>query len=147
MKNSTLLTTLLTITSSMLAFDSSAEIYTWVDEDGRVHYSDKPVDNQSVSVIKPEINNNISKPTSTNSQWQQDYNIAKEQKTKQSQEKDKIKANNKKMCDQAKSELAIYNEGGRLYLMSATGERDYQSDKQLSAQKNKYTKLIKKHCR
>lgn len=147
MKNTTLFAAISTIVSSVLAFNATAVIYTWVDTYGKVHFSDQPVVNETISTIQPEINNNISKPISTNSQWQQDYNTAKEQKTKQSQEKDKIKANNKKMCDKAKSELAIYNEGGRLYLMSATGERDYQSDEQLSAQKNKYTKLIKKHCR
>ena len=146
MKKFTLLAGLLSIISSMLAFNSNAEIYTWVDEDGKTHFSDKPTESSTVSTIKPEVNNNISEPVSSNSQWQQDYNTAKEKKYNESQEQEKIKAKSKNICEQAKKQLILFKQGGRIYIELPNGERDYQSDEQQSDQTTELTNIIKKYC-
>jgi hypothetical protein len=147
MNNLTLFGITLLLSSSCLSFNSTAEIYTWTDKNGKVHFSDKPISNEKVTTIKPRENNNISKAVSTNSQWQQDYNKTKQVKAKEDQKNAKQKQKNKGYCNQLKSELALYEQGGRLYLMSADGERNYQSEEQLTAQKKRFTKLIKQNCR
>ncbi|PKH89260.1 DUF4124 domain-containing protein [Colwellia sp. Bg11-28] len=146
MKNLTRLVIILLAASSCLSFNLSAEIYTWTDKNGKVHFSDKPINDEKVTTIKPRENNNISKTVSSNSQWQQDYNKTKQAKAKEAQTKAKQKQKNTGYCNQLKSELALYQQGGRLYLMSADGERNYQSEEQLTAKKKKFTKLIKKNC-
>lgn len=147
MNNLKLLGIILLTASSTLSFNTFAEIYTWTDKDGKVHFSDQPISDEKVTTIKPKENNNISKTVSNNNQWQQDYNKTKRAKAEQAQKSAKQKQQNKGYCNQLKSELALYEQGGRLYLMSPDGERNYQSEKQLIAQKKKYTKLIKKDCR
>ncbi|TWX69732.1 DUF4124 domain-containing protein [Colwellia demingiae] len=147
MNNLTLLGIILLVAGSCLSFNSSAEIYTWTDKNGKVHFSDKPISDEKVTIIKPKENNNISKTVSSNSQWQQDYNKTKQAKAEQAQKKAKKKQKNIGYCNQLKSELALYKQGGRLYLMSADGERNYQNEEQLTAQKKKFTKLIKQNCR
>ncbi len=147
MNNLTRLGIILLTASSTLSFNSMAEIYTWTDKNGKVHFSDKPISDEKVTTIKPSKNNNISKPVSGNSQWQQDYNKTKQAKAEKAQKNAKQKQKNKGYCNQLKSELALYEQGGRLYLMSADGERNYQSEEQLAAQKKKFTKLIKQNCR
>ncbi|MEY8214460.1 MAG: DUF4124 domain-containing protein [Colwellia sp.] len=147
MNNLTLLGTFLLVASSCLSFNSIAEIYTWTDKNGKVHFSDKPISDEKVTTIKPKENNNISKTVSNNSQWQQDYNKTKQAKAKEVQKKAKQKQENKVYCNHLKSELALYEQGGRFYLMSPDGERNYQSEEQLTAQKKKFTKLIKQNCR
>lgn len=147
MNNLTLFGITLLLASSCLSFNSTAEIYTWTDKNGKVHFSDKPISDEKVTTIKPRENNNISKAVGTNSQWQQDYNKTKQAKAKEDQKNAKQKQKNKGYCNQLKSELALYEQGGRLYLMSADGERNYQSEEQLTAQKKRFTKLIKQNCR
>ncbi|KGJ91870.1 DUF4124 domain-containing protein [Colwellia psychrerythraea] len=147
MKKLKLISTILLVASSTVSFNLSAEIYTWTDKDGKVHFSDKPINDEKVTTIKPKENNNISNSVSNNSQWQQDYNKSKQAKAEQQQKDAKQVQKNKNYCNQLKSELAVYEQGGRLYLMSPDGERIYQSEQQLTAQKKKFTKLIKKSCR
>ena len=146
MKNYYLLAGLLCLLNCVFTFSASSKIYTWVDEDGKVHFSDQPVEDQDVSTITPETNNNISKPVSNNSQWQQDYNKTKQTKIEQEQKQSEQTAKKNKLCAQAKSEFAIFNQGGRIYIMSPEGKRDFQSDKQMAAKKAQLSKLIKKHC-
>jgi len=147
MNNLTLTGFILLTASCSLSFNSMAEIYTWTDKNGKVHFSDKPISDEKVTTIKPRENNNISKTVSSNSQWQQDYNKTKQAKAIAAQKNAKQKQKNKGYCNRLKSELALYEQGGRLYLMSPDGERNYQSEEQLTAQKKKFTKLIKKNCR
>ena len=147
MNNLKILGTILLFAGSGLSFNSIAEIYTWTDKNGKVHFSDKPINDEKVTVIKPKESSNISKTVGNNSQWQQDYNKTKQAKAKEAQKKAKQKQENKVYCNHLKSELTLYEQGGRLYLMSPDGERNYQSDEQLAAQKKKFTKLIKQNCR
>ncbi|KGJ87295.1 DUF4124 domain-containing protein [Colwellia psychrerythraea] len=147
MDNLTRISIILLAASWSLPFSAMAEIYTWTDKSGKVHFSDKPISDEKVTTIKPSENNNIAKPVSSNSQWQQDYNKAKQAKAEKAQSNAKQKQKNKGYCNQLKSELALYQQGGRLYLMSADGERNYQSEEQLAEQKKRFTKLIKQNCR
>ncbi|OUR63744.1 hypothetical protein A9Q74_00140 [Colwellia sp. 39_35_sub15_T18] len=147
MKNLHLLGTVLLVASSIISSDLNAEIYTWTDKDGKVHFSDKPIVDENVTTIKPKENGNISNPVTQNSQWQQDYNKTKKVRAEQAQTKAKQIKKNKGYCNNLKRKLAIYQQGGRIYLMSATGERHYQSEEELAAQNKKLTKLIKENCR
>jgi len=146
MKNLHLFGTVVLVVSSIMSCHLSAEIYTWTDKDGKVHFSDKPISDENVTTIKPKKNGNISTPVTQNSQWQQDYNKAKQAKAEQAKKKAKQIKKNESYCNNLKSKLAISQQGGRIYLMSATGERHYQSEEQLAAKKKKFTKLIKKNC-
>jgi len=131
-----------------LAFSANlaAEIYTWTDKDGKVHFSDKPIANEKVTTIKPKVNENIANAVTKDSQWQQDYNKAKQVKAEQAEKVAKQARENKGYCDQLKRELATINQGGRIYVMSPEGERSFQSEAQLLAEKKKLTKAFKKSC-
>jgi len=146
MKNFQLLSTVLLMVSSILTFNVSAEIYTWTDENGKVHFSDKPINNEKVTTIKPIENPNISIPTSLNSEWQQDYDKTQQDKTQKKINNAQQKSQTKDYCDNLKSRLAIYQQGGRMYIMSPEGERNYQSEKELAEKKKKITKQIKQKC-
>jgi len=131
-----------------LAFSANlaAEIYTWTDKDGKVHFSDKPIANEKVTTIKPKVNENIANAVTKDSQWQQDYNKAKQVKAEQAEKVAKQARENKGYCDQLKRELATISQGGRIYVMSPEGERSFQSEAQLLAEKKKLTKAFKKSC-
>jgi hypothetical protein len=147
MKHLHLLGTVLLVACTIISYELSAKIYTWTDEKGKVHFSDKPIDNENVTTIKPKVNGNITKTVVQNNQWQEDYNKTKQAKAEKAQKIAKKKTENTAKCNSLKSELAIYQQGGRLYVMSPSGERNYQSEEQLSAKKKKLAKQIKRDCR
>ncbi len=147
MKRLDLYKTVLTITGTLLSFNSVAEIYTWTDKNGKVHFSDKVKTDESFTKITPKENNNIANPFNNDTQWQRDYNKTKEEKIKQAEEKAKLAKKNKAYCDQVKRQLAKINYGGRIYVMSPEGERNFQSEQQLTSKKQKLTKAFKKNCK
>ncbi|NQZ26586.1 MAG: DUF4124 domain-containing protein [Colwellia sp.] len=142
-----LLGPILLLAASTLSFNLSAEIYTWTDKNGKVHFSDKPISNENVTIITPTENNNIANPVTINSQWQQDYNKTKQAKAERAQKEAKLARKNIGYCNQMKSELALISQGGRFYVMSPEGERSFQNEEQLKSNKKKLSKAIKKTCR
>jgi len=147
MKRLQQLSHLLLVLTCVLSTDLAAEIYTWTDKDGKVHFSDKPIESEKVTTIKPTENNNMANAVTKNSQWQQDYNKTKQAKAEQAQKDAKKARKNKGTCDQLKRQLATINQGGRIYVMSPEGERNFQSEEQLKAEKKKLTRAFKKTCR
>jgi hypothetical protein len=147
MKNLKCLAIILLVTGSTLSFNSVSEIYTWTDKSGKVHFSDKPVNDEKVTTIKPKVNNNIANTVTQNSQWQQDYNKSKKAKAEQTQKDAKQALKNKGYCDQLKRQLATIDQGGRIYVMSPEGDRTFQSEADLKIEEKKIKKAYKKTCR
>jgi len=137
----------LLIVCSTLSGNLTAEIYTWIDKSGKVHFSDKPIDNEKVTTVNPRKSNNIVSTVAKDNQWQQNYNetkLAKAEQAKKSAEEKKAK---QAVCNQLKSEIATIEQGGRIFVMSPDGERNFQSKAQLKAKHTKLTKAYKKNCR
>lgn len=147
MKNLKQLTLILLFASSTLSANLAAQIYTWTDENGKVHFSDKPIVNETVTTVQPKINNNVADTVTTDNQWQQNYNKNKQAKAEKAKESAEKTRKNKSYCNQLKSKLATLKQGGRLYAMSPEGERNFYSDTQLKAEIKKLAKLFKKSCR
>ena len=124
-----------------------SKIYTWTDENGKVHFSDKPVINQKAATIKPKVNTNIAKTVTSDSQWQQNYLKTKAEKAEKAKENAEQKRKKQIFCNVLKSKLATLEHGGRFYSMSPEGEQSYYSDEQLKAKHQKLTKAYKKSCR
>jgi len=147
MKQLSPLTRTLLLLTIGLSGNLAAEIYTWTDKDGKVHFSDKPITSEKVTTIKPKENNNIANAVSKDSQWQRDFNKSKQAKAEQAEEEAKQARKNKGYCNQLRRQLATIDQGGRIYVMSPEGERSFQSEAQLKAEKKKLTKAYKQTCR
>ena len=141
------LTIILLLVSTTLSGNLAAKIYTWTDEHGKVHFSDKPIVNENVTTVEPSINNNVAETVTKDNQWQQNYNKNKQAKAEKAKESAEEKKKKQYVCNRLKSKLATIEQGGRLYAMSPEGERSYYSDTQLKAENKKLTKAIKKTCR
>ena len=145
-KNLKLLGSLLLVTSSITSFSLNAEVYTWVDKNGVVNYSDKPVTEGSVVELDPIETPNLSEAVDPNSQWEQDYQKTQQVKKDQAISKAKNALQKEAYCNNLKSDLAIYQQGGRIYTMQPDGTRVYQDQEELTTKTKKLTKLIKQKC-
>lgn len=94
-----------------LCSPASAEIYTWIDENGKTHFSDSPHEEKPVETVElePAVKIGTVKPQSADHLFKQDY-----QKTKQKEKQRKVLAENlrkekeamRAACDKAKEDLA-----------------------------------------
>lgn len=137
----------LLIVCSTLSGNLTAKIYTWIDKNGKTHFSDKPINNEEVTTVNPRKSNNIGSTVAKDNQWQQNFNETKLAKAEQAKKSAKGKKAKQAVCNQLKSQIATIEQGGRFFVMSPDGERNFQSEAQLKAEMNKLTKAYKKSCR
>ncbi|MBE9564864.1 MAG: DUF4124 domain-containing protein [Proteobacteria bacterium] len=134
---------------------SFAGIYKWVDENGQVHYGEKPVGAEAEKVTirqntttKPRVNKKDEDATgedgeeNNTAEGSEDTEKAPEPKEVEISKKEK-----RQLCNEARADVAAINSRGRMREISATGEYSYLSDgqkqKRLSAAKKKQSK----YCR
>ena len=97
----------------LIVFGSSAyaEIYRWVDENGKVHFSDTPHEEANVETLKiePAVKIGTVKPQSADHLFQQDFSKSQKkqkQRENKAEQRRKKKAALRKACDDAKADLA-----------------------------------------
>ena len=135
----------------------TAEVYRWVDENGKTHFSDKPIGQNSESITikqQPKLGNGTptTKTPASSPDFQQklldaysDRRKLKEQEQKkQEQKKLQIEAHKKK-CNRARDYLTR-TEGGRVFDIDENGERIYRSDTEIDASRAVIQSDINKYC-
>ena len=100
--------------SCLITLSASAEIYKWVDEEGKVHYGEKPpstITEDGIKTIKYKDNVNTRSANEALKKKSKSLNkLSKKRKEKRegaAAEKEKL-AKNKVLCEQAKKNLANY---------------------------------------
>ncbi len=147
-----------------------AEIYKWKDKNGSVRYSDTPPPSSikqeavgrkkvtkptGVAPLSPVVNTPAvadakQVPAGKEEGAQEDAakkrqeNAEIEKKNQQEKEAQaKLKEEN---CKAAKSNLASYQQGGRVYKMNEKGEREYMDDKDLKQSAEKAKGEVSEYC-
>ena len=116
-----------------LCLTANADVWKWVDENGKVHYSDKPEHESAVSVkLDWHSTSDLSDSSSTNSQ--SDTSRGKEidpnETVDERQEREMAEAY---YCKQANEIYDSYANAPRLYKTNADGQREFLSDEAAAA--------------
>ena len=133
------------------------EIYKWVDENGKVHFSQTPpndeaekIDVGNSSEALPATNNNVDQiPSSVDNQKRySDYLEQERLERKEKREaKKQKKAELRSKCHNARAELSDMNQGGILYYeLDENGERKFVEDKRVEAKKDQLRNYLKRNC-
>ena len=139
---------LLLVLSTLFLATAQAEVYKWVDKDGNVHFGDRPTSAAPATVVKNQPTNTSSTTSSAKADtWQEDYQAAKEEKASKQKEQQAKKQKITAICNELKSQLAGYQQTGRIFTMSPTGERIYQSSEDIDTTRANLKNAIKKNCR
>lgn len=141
---------------------SAQQLYRWVDENGRVQYSDRPpppgASSQSQVKKKPLATTPTPAPSqnqqapAAKSYAEQEAEFRKrqvekaEREAKEEQEK-QAAADRKRRCDQARSHLAGLQAGGRVARYNAAGEREFLDDKGLAEELVRTQKAVAELCK
>ncbi|HQZ44723.1 MAG TPA: DUF4124 domain-containing protein [Usitatibacteraceae bacterium] len=126
-----------------------AQLYKWVDKDGRVTYSDQPPPAQESKQLN--IGTGQPAPPRTSS-VERDKELEKSRL--EAKEKAKVAENVEKKaqleeenCNRAKAYLRTVTDGGRIATYDEKGERVLLDDKQIEAERVKAQKAVDESCK
>lgn len=142
---------LLALVGALASTPVNAELYRWVDEHGKVHFSDKPVDAENAETMDikgpprigqddtvQQINDRVKRLHDTeNEQRDMESRAAAEAREK----KEQIA----KRCQRARVELRKYN--GPVYKLDPDGSRRYLTDEEHTRDKNRISEWIEQNCK
>lgn len=139
----------------MLFPSVQAKVYKWVDKNGKVHYSDKPFNEQSQEIeIKSDISPEKQRAAQAraNQLIQQQNRLLTEQRETQAEHLKKQKQENAKKkklniaCINAKESLRVLKMQRPVYHVDDKGERQFISDEKRKEGIAELNANIARHC-
>lgn len=138
-----------------LTLEANAKVYKWVDENGKIHYSDKPIDKKS-EVVKmkrqptsQEINQAKKRASTLIRHKNKVLDIIEEEESDKKHALQKSEKEQKKLhraCSQAKDEARRLARGFRSYTIGDDGEKYFLSDAEKEAMIEKINQFTKERC-
>jgi hypothetical protein len=127
---------------------AGAQLYKYVDKDGKTVYTDQPpagTDTKSVNVRAPSA-------PPPKSAVERDKEAEKGRKAtaenaKKANEAAERSAANEQRCAAARSNYQMFQDGGRIVQMNDKGEREYLTDEQIEAQREKARRDVDEACK
>ena len=154
---------LLSVCLLALSFQTSAEIYKWVDENGQVHFGDRVPENKAGEKMDIPETTNASKPTSAGDRaaeqkrmsdyrerqkklldvWDKERSVKKKKEEKRKKEKEKLALK----CEKAKNRRKYAERAQRMYKENKDGTRTYLSEAQRKEAEKKLNDYIASVCK
>jgi hypothetical protein len=129
------------------------EIYKWTDEEGNVHYEDRPSGAPSEQRLQFSYNRTNSSDVQKRVQGQRDATAARQdarseaEAAKSSAEENRAAADAKAAkCTEYRAKMKTMLESRRLYREDESGERVYLDDAAREEARQKAEELIKENC-
>lgn len=142
-----------TILLALLSLTVGAQVYRWVDKDGKVQYSDQPPPPGAGKSDAMRINSS-SPPASAAKASDKAADKAKPgdkgkdaEKAKSAAEDAKIAKQNEENCRDTRAQLRTLQDGGRISTTNEKGEREFMSDEQMASEIARLQKLIAENCK
>lgn len=126
-----------------------AQLYKWVDKDGRVSYSDQPPSAQESKQMNLSTGQPVA-PQRSAVEAEKELSARRgeaQEKAKVAEnieQKAKVDAEN---CLRAKTYLRTVTDGGRISSTDATGERIILDDKQIADERVKAQRAVDENCK
>lgn len=148
--------TALMLAAAALAFATGApanEIYKWVDEDGNVHYEDRPSGMPTEERLALSYGRTDSGAVQQRVAARHDREASRAEARSQAEAAKQEAAENaaaaeerKQACERARARLETYLQSPRLYRTDANGERVYLDDEQRQEARRKAEEQVTEFC-
>lgn len=131
---------------------ASAQLYKYVDKDGKTVYSDQPPPNVESKQIRVQSAPPAASPAAPKSALEKDKELEKGRKeardtSKKADEAAKAAQSAEERCNAAKSNYAYYLDGTRLFKRTDTGERVFLEEDQIAAEREKARVAMEQACK
>ena len=129
-----------------------SEIYKWVDENGMVHFDDRPGSGNKEKIEIKTTGTSSSPNTELQDRVEQEKKLLEifeeerhEKKLKQAEQREEKKKLEKK-CAEAKDYKRTLDESSRLYFLDENGDRVHVSAEEKDAEIREIKEFIRKNC-
>ena len=140
----------LTLLVMLSPFPLAAEVYKWVDEQGRTQYGESPPPGVKASKLAAPAPSASPAPSETPEKWHQQDNEFRrrqvERDTKEKQEQ-QARARSDQECARAKQRLRWEESPGRHYEENERGERTFMSDEGQARAVEDARRRVNEKCR
>ena len=144
----------LVLSAAVLATSASAgEIYKYVDEQGNVHYLDRPTGESGEQRMDITYARTSSAAVNAQVKRRSDYMEALDEARKETQSRQEAEAQARAemetraaKCEQNRARLESYLQSRRLYRENEAGEREYLDDEQILEARRKAEEAIQETC-
>ena len=113
-----------------------AEVYKWVDEEGRTHYGASPGNTQATTVTitgAPEVDTTVQERRHEQEKMLEVYAEERHLKKEQQLKSEAQQKQRDRFCAELKNDLQDYRQGrGIYYELDENGERNYLSDEEMA---------------
>ena len=137
--------------AALLAFVplAGAELYKYVDKNGRTVYSDQPPAGIDSKLVK-DANVSSAEPAKTAVQKDKDLDKGRKEAREKADKAEKSAAlarDQEQRCTQAKQVVQSYQEGGRMYKYNDKGEREFMGEEDIAAGLKKAQRDMDEACK
>jgi hypothetical protein len=144
----------LIVSAATLATSAFAgEIYKYVDDEGNVHYVDRPTGESGEERLDITYSGTSSESVNTRVQKRRDYMAALDEARSETQSRREAEAQARAeleqratKCQEHRARLESYLQSRRLYRENADGEREYLDEEQTMEARRKVEETIKETC-
>ena len=146
--------TMIMFTTAALMFSGAAlsgEIYKWTDEDGNVHYEDRPT-GEEVELVAFTTSTNSSAVRASidtrraNESARADKRSKRDEDTQEAAEAQLAADQRIRQCEESRARMETYLTSRRLYKQGDDGERVYLDDAQIMDARSEAQEDIQKYC-
>lgn len=136
------------VTSLLFSAPNHAEnVYKWVDEEGRIHYSDIKPNKNNVEEFKVRGNKNTSKGASV---FEKTADLGARKQEELENKAEALQANTERRqqdarCQAIRDNLKKMNENSRIKIME-NGETRFLSPEEIEERKNSYQEMLESNC-
>lgn len=147
---------ILVLAISAAALTASAvagEIYRYVDEEGNVHYVDRPSGESGEERLAITYSGTSTAAVNSQVKRRQDYMETLEEARSETESRREAEAQARAemearaaKCQESRARLESYLQAHRLYRQDESGERRYLDDEQILEARRKAEEAIQEHC-
>ncbi len=135
---------------AVLAAPAAAQLYKWVDKDGKTHYSDAPPPNQETKQLNVQSGATTNAPAKSSVERDKAAQKARDEAKESGKKADEAARNasdKDESCSRAKQAYATYADGGRIHKYNDKGEREFLSDEAIEKERERSRREMDEACK
>jgi len=136
----------LLLIATLLPALATAEIYRWTDEQGRVHFGQRPVAGAEPVQVRPQVVERDEHTREREARTQRFHDARREEQQQAAATAAAQRAERASECQDLRRRLAQIPEGFSYYRTDANGERIYYSDEETDTARRQLRERIGQRC-
>lgn len=136
----------LLLIATLLPTLATAEIYRWTDEQGRVHFGQRPVAGAEPVQVRPQVVERDEHTREREARTQRFHDARREEQQQAAATAAAQRAERASECQDLRRRLAQIPEGFSYYRTDASGERIYYSDEETDTARRQLRERIGQRC-